>query len=114
MTKYKATRCELDGIKFASKSEMLRYCHLKTLQIIGEISDLRCHPSFVIKIEGIKICKVILDFTYYDQSGVEIYEDFKGVDNALSKLKRKLVEAAHGIKVHVIRKSSAEIPNHNA
>lgn len=95
----------VDGITFDSKGEAGRYSYLRRLEQIGLISDLVLQPTYLITIDGIKICKVILDFAYIDTvSGGWVFEDFKGVDTAISKLKRKLVEAQHKIKVMVVKK----------
>lgn len=100
ITKYRAKPTEIDGIRFKSLGEANRYCQLKLQQAAGEIADLTCHPIWQIKINNIKVCKVELDFGYWDKTkGEYIYEDFKGCDNAMSKLKRKLLAACHGIAV---------------
>ena len=122
--KYSAKRVFEDGIMFDSKWEHKRYRELKLLQTAGEISDLEIHPSYLIEwpllerrvgppepedendpcypYPNTRICTVILDFRYVDAQGYVRVEDTKGVRTALSNLKRKLVEAAHGIKVDVI------------
>ena len=76
------------------------------LLVQHKIFHLKVHPAFPIEIDGTTICKVILDFKYLDWLADDkplIYEDVKGRDNALSRLKRKLVEAQYGIKVTIIR-----------
>jgi len=101
--KYGARKVRDDGYLFDSKAEHLRYCELKVLQKAGEISELEVHPKYSIELNGHHICTVILDFRYRDSHGTVI-EDVKGKDLALSRLKRKLVEAQHGIEVVLIRK----------
>lgn len=109
--------CRADGFIFGSADECVRYHELKLLQRIGDIRDLEVHPRYQITWPGTdtKICVVELDFRYKKWPGVdldsrypspwtEIVEDFKGCDTALSKLKRKLVEAAYGITVVLVRK----------
>ena len=93
-----------DGIVFDSAGECVRYHELKLLQRAGEISDLEVHPAYPIVWPGTdsRICVVELDFRY-TANGVKRVEDFKGASTALSNLKRKLVEAAHGIKVELVR-----------
>lgn len=100
MTKYRAQKTSVDGIRFDSKGEALRYQNLVLLQRAGEISNLELQPTYAIEFNGVKICKVKLDFRYTDnQTGREVVEDFKGYDNAMSKLKRKLVKAFYGVEV---------------
>lgn len=98
--KYKAKKIEIDGITFHSLAEGKRYRQLKMLMQMGHIKDLELQPEYTITIEGIKICKVILDFRYVlTATNKTIIEDVKGMDNPLSSLKRKLVEALFKIKV---------------
>lgn len=108
-TKYgvdpKDPRLIVDCTRFDSVSEAKRYGELKLLHRAGEITYLHVHPIFdvVWPKTGEKICRVELDFHYIDKEGVDHYEDVKGVDTALSKLKRKIVEASHKIKVEIVR-----------
>jgi hypothetical protein len=102
-SKYGAVRTELDGITFASKREAYRYATLRILEKGGKIADLELQPCYPITINGQLVCKVLLDFRYRDlDTGEVVIEDSKGRDNPLSKLKRKLVEAAYGIEVRLV------------
>lgn len=92
----------VDSIRFMSKREAERYQQLKILQAAKHIKDLTLQPIFPIVLNGHKICKVIMDFEYYENDR-RIVEDVKGKDNAMSKLKRKLVEAIYGIKITVTK-----------
>lgn len=110
--KYGAVRTIIDGIKFASKKESIAYSSYKIMERAGLISDLVCHPVFhVIWPSGVKICKVILDFSYYDISENRYrYIDVKGKDKETGKfrltresaLKKKLVEEAFKIEVEYV------------
>jgi Protein of unknown function (DUF1064). len=105
-SKYGNKRVVVDNIGFDSKREAARYNELKLMAGAGLISDLVCHPAYVIKINAIHICDVILDFRYFDLKQRDIViEDVKsvGTNNALSRLKRKLVEAQYGFKVVLIK-----------
>jgi hypothetical protein len=103
MNKYRAIRTEVDGHKFPSRREAERYRQLKLLQRAGHISHLELQPAFKIYLNDQLICKVILDFKYWDNDKrCAVYEDSKGCDNPMSKLKRKLVEAQEDIKVHIV------------
>jgi hypothetical protein len=93
-------------VNFDSVREAERAKVLMALQVMGNIKDLVFHPAFPITWPDKKkpICKVVLDFQYtITQSGVTVYEDVKGKDNPLSKLKRKLVEDAYNINVEIIK-----------
>ena len=105
-----------DGFLFDSKGELSRYCQLKAIQRAKRIHDLVVHPTFPITINGFFVCDVELDFQYRITRGdidEIIYEDVKveATNTHLSRLKRKLLGAVHGIKVKLItppRKGWAE------
>ena len=102
--KFNAKKVHIDGWCFDSQMEAKRYKQLILLLRAGEISQLRVHPKWPIRIADTPICQVELDFEYRDRLGKLHYEDVKGVMTALSSLKRKLVEATHGIEVELLRK----------
>lgn len=101
--KYGAKRCEIDGYKFASIKEATEYRNLKLELAAGSISDLEIHPTYPIIINEIEVCKVVLDFAYFDKRvGKKRYIDTKGFEIELSKLKKKLLEAQNNILVEWI------------
>ena len=106
-SKYGNVKVKADGYTFDSKMEYRRYQNLKLLQQAGEISGLVVHPWWSICINDVNVCKVIADFRYFvgPTWRLSIVEDCKGRDNALSKLKRKLLKAAHGIDMVLIEKT---------
>lgn len=98
--KYNAKRVELDGIKFASKKEALRYKLLRDREQRGEIRDLRLQVRFPIVINGIKVCTYIADFEYVEvASGERVVADVKGWRTDLYKLKKKLMLWVNGISI---------------
>ncbi len=101
-SKYGAKPVIIDGHRFASQAEARRYGELKLLEKGGYIRRLELQPVYRIAINGIHVCKVILDFRYYENGVGWVDEDLKGRDNPLSRLKRKLVEAQYGIKVRLV------------
>lgn len=101
--KYNARKVRLDGYVFDSIDESHRYLELKMLQQIGQISSLTIHPKWPIEISGIRVCFVELDFKYLDKADDWRHEDVKGSDTAMSRLKRRMLEAAHEITVEVVR-----------
>lgn len=105
MSKYRAIRTEVDGIKFHSKREAARYVELKKMQDAGLIDRLELQPVYQITINARPVCKVILDFRYWcNERKQHVIEDVKGVDTSISRLKRKLVEAQHWpLKVEIIK-----------
>jgi len=84
-----------DNIVFGSVYEVARYLALKKLEGSGEISQLQCHPKFLLcpEIEGFSICKEIysrktsfpelwaeFDFQYIRDNKI-IIEDVKADGN---------------------------------
>lgn len=79
-----------------SKLEAGRCDTLTAMEQSGEITHLVQQPAFPIVINGRPVCKVLGDFQYrMADSGLPVVVDVKGMDNPMSRLKRKLVEAAY-------------------
>lgn len=96
--KFGAKKIEIDGVKFDSKREARRWQALRLELRGGAISNLERQVSYSIEVNGRLICKYIADFVY-DRDGLTIVEDSKGHQTADFKLKRKLMQAVHGIDV---------------
>lgn len=123
MSKYKASKCEYDGIKFDSKREMKRYIFLKGMEEQGKIQNLQRQVKFVLidacrepstynskgrEVLGKVIereCSYIADFTYKCEGSL-IVEDVKGYRRgqayALFTIKRKLMLSRYGIRVNEV------------
>lgn len=99
MTKYNAKRTTLDGISFDSKAEANRYATLKRMQTAGIIRDLEIKPKFPCEVAGRKVCTYIADFGYRTDQDGRVIEDVKGVKTSVYRLKKKLVEALHGVQI---------------
>lgn len=100
--KFNAKKCERDGYIFDSLKEGREYDNLKTRLLAGEIRDLKIHPAYQIFINDQIVCKVEMDFEYYDNQINSIrYIDVKGLDTPISKLKRKMLEAQLSIRVEL-------------
>ena len=81
---------------FDSQMEATRYGELLWLQEVGDISHLRCQPSFTISVGDppTKICVYRGDFEYFERSsGLWVVEDVKGVETEVFKMKAKLFRA---------------------
>lgn len=93
----------IDGIKFDSKAEAVRYSELKLLQRVKAISGLTLQPKFPCRVMGELVCTYKADFQYVqhtpDGRSDKIIEDVKGVKTAMYRLKKKLVEAIYKIQV---------------
>lgn len=98
--KYRASPTVVDGIGFASKAEAARYSTLKMLERANEIEDLELQPKFTVEVNGVHICDYFADFRYTDcREGLQVTEDVKGVKTPVYKLKKRLVEAVHGVTI---------------
>lgn len=124
MSKYKAIKTTVDGIRFDSKKEAARYEVLKVMQKSGVIENLRMQVPFVLipdqrekdvwvpykkPIKGEtgrwkpgkvieRRCVYVADFVY-EQEGRTIVEDVKGRRTREYNLKRKLLLYQYGIKI---------------
>ena len=106
--KYGNRKTVLDGIKFDSKKEALRWMELKMLEKAGKISDLERQVKYVLipaqYLDGKLIerqCAYIADFRYLE-NGQVVVEDTKGVRTKDFIIKRKLMLKVYGIAVKEI------------
>lgn len=92
--KYNARKCVIAGETFDSMGEGKRYQVLKLLERAGRIRNLMLKPpALKLAVNGVKVCEYRPDFSYTDGTGAVIYEDFKGVETAVFKLKKKLAKS---------------------
>ena len=99
--KYGAKKTTVFGITFHSKKEANRYLFLKSMFDAKKISNLELQPRFDIHVSGKYIAFYKADFRY-SYNGKTIIEDVKGgkaTQTSTYRLKKKLVEAIHGIKI---------------
>ena len=102
--KYGAKKTTLDGIVFDSKAEANYYAMLKLREKAGEVHAVELQKPFVIAINGKVVCTYKADFAFHDE--IEKRHrviDVKGMDTPVSRLKRKLVQAAHGVEVEIVK-----------
>lgn len=116
-SKYHSRKITRDGMTFDSLKEWRRWCELKMLEKVGEISDLYRQVKFVLipaqyepdtigKRGGVKRgkliereCSYLADFVYTTKSGERIVEDSKGFRTADYRIKKKLMLWVHGIRI---------------
>ena len=102
--KYGAKRVVVDGITFASKREAARYRQLQLLVRAGAITDLRLQLAFAITVVNLEtgelqvVSKYLADFVYL-RDGHQVVEDCKGFKTPVYALKKRLVEAIHGVRI---------------
>lgn len=99
-SKYHAIPTVIDGIKFASRKEALRYRQLKLMEQGKAIQDLKMQVAYPLikKSKYGREIKYVADFTYYD-NGHLIVEDVKGVRTPVYKLKKRLMAEIYNIEI---------------
>ena len=119
--KYRNNKIVFDNATFDSMKEYRRYLDLLSLQMAGEIKDLRRQVKYILipaqrepdtvgKRGGVKKGKLLerevayfADFVYIDtKTGEEIVEDTKGIRTTEYILKRKMMLYFHKIRIHEI------------
>lgn len=92
------------AIRFDSKREAKRYDELVTLEALGVISNLKLQVPFVVADAAIlagrkaKARRYVADFVY-EQDGVRVVEDVKGMLTPEYRLKRHLMKSVLGIDI---------------
>ncbi len=99
-SKYGNQKTEIDGIIFASKAEGRRYSELKLLERGGFIRDLKRQTGFHFMLDGESMFIYLSDFDYWEGC-TYVIEDTKGVQTPVFRLKRKLIEKQHRIKIRL-------------
>lgn len=119
--KYGNQKVVVDGIRFDSKHEAVRFQELRLLERTGAISGLRRQVKYILipaqreaSTETFKKgenkgkpkpgriieqeCSYIADFTYFEH-GKLIVEDAKGFKTEAYKIKKKLMLLNYGIRI---------------
>ncbi len=97
-SKYRNKKTTIGELTFDSKKEARRWLVLIEMQRRGEISFLRRQVPFRLVVNGVKIATYRADFVYV-QNGQRIVEDAKGMLTDVYKIKRRLMQAIHGIEI---------------
>jgi hypothetical protein len=107
-TKYNNKITELDGIKFHSRKESVRYSQLKLYEKGGLIKDLRLQvpyqliPPMRINDKHHRAICYIADFVYIDTvKNKEIVEDVKGIITDIFRIKLRLMKQVHNIEIKI-------------
>lgn len=108
MTKYRSRKTEAHGIVFDSAKEARRYGELLLLQRAGKISHLERQVPYTLA-PGVTLAgekrarpaiRYVVDFRY-KRGDDWVFEDTKGMDTPMSRLKRHLMATVHGIFVEL-------------
>jgi hypothetical protein len=94
----------LAGIRFDSTHEARYYVGLLGRVEDNEITGLVLQPSYDIHAaNGAKVATYVADFRYVDiATGAVVVVDAKGMKTDIYRLKKKLVEAEHGITIREV------------
>ena len=105
-SKYGAVATTVNGIRFASKREAVRYRELRLMERAGFITNLRWQVPFSLfghrhrkglHFNIVQIATYKADFVYTDmKTGESVVEDVKGVRTPVYKLKKRWFEAQEG------------------
>lgn len=105
MRKYRNTPTEVDGIRFASKREAVRYSQLKLLERAGKIHNLKLQPRYPMVVGSMRVCTYVADFEYLEGDRPflrPVTEDAKGVKTKDFIIKAKLFHALYGREVKLV------------
>lgn len=97
-TKYKSKATVVDGIRFPSKHEAEIYDMLKKLQSGGNVSYFLMQVPF--RLLGGTIYRA--DFLVFYPDGSHKVFDAKGVETQMFRVKKREVEAAYPVEIHLI------------
>lgn len=101
--KYNAQKTEYNGVIYDSKAEARRAQELDILLASGYISDLKRQEKLDFFVNNKKMFTYIPDFTYFDNTKqIHVYEDVKGVQTPVFRIKKKCIEAYYNIKIDII------------
>lgn len=97
-SKFKAIKCEIDGIKFDSKKEADFYSELKLRLAAKEIKGFCRQAEFVLA----NNTRYKADFVVFNNDGTAEIVDVKGFKTDVYKLKKKLFEDKFNLKIKEI------------
>jgi len=114
--KYRAKPVLVESERLASKGEGAYYRELLWRVEAGEIRELSRQIRFELKMDGGSPVLLrskrypngrkavhVVDFSFIDnRTNQQVYQEFKGLDVPLGKLKRAMVEAQYGITIEVV------------
>lgn len=98
-SKYGNKSCARQGIKFDSEREASCWEQFELQRIMGAIRAVVLQVS--LRLPGSRR-RIRIDFMVVENDGRITWFDAKGVDTDKGQLKRKLIEDAYGITVHLI------------
>ena len=102
--KYRNEPVVIDGIRFDSKRESIRWHVLRLLERAGDIKDLKRQVRYQLTAHDKPVTVYVGDFEYFDNATkATVTEDVKGVETDVFKLKAKLFAAQYGREIKVTK-----------
>lgn len=102
--KFGSKKVTLDGHRFDSQREALRYATLKLLVKSGDYRDLVLQPRYPLMVGTAKIGEYRGDFDYVDTTtDATITEDVKGFETPMFRWKKRHFEAQYGRKIRITK-----------
>lgn len=100
-----------EATTFDSRGEFIRWHELLLLEKAGEIRQLERQPALGFMENDKLMFTYRADFRYLEgnEGGSYVIEDFKGFRTPLYKLKKKLIEAQHGIEIRETGRLKARV-----
>lgn len=95
MNKYGAKMTMYRGCRYHSKKEAEYAMELDSLLLKKEILGWHGQVDLKLKVNGVHVCKAVVDFLVIHLDGTKEYVEVKGYATAVWKLKRKLIAAVH-------------------
>jgi hypothetical protein len=92
---------EIDGHLFPSKHEAACYQDLLLRQTAGEIEDLRIQVRFPLEVNGVVVTTYVADFTFREGGRLRVL-DAKGMRTEVYRLKKRLFEALHTLRIEEV------------
>lgn len=106
-SKYGNRKVEVDGLKFDSNAEYLRWRNLKLMEKAGAISKLERQVRFILAPAVLLYGRrrpamiYVADFVYLE-NGERVVEDVKGHRTPLYLAKRHLMRAVHNVEIREV------------
>jgi hypothetical protein len=105
--KYRNEPIVVDGVRFDSKRESVRWCALRLMERSGDIKGLRRQVRYPLVVDGTKIGEYIADFEYEDTATrALVTEDVKSDATekiALFQWKAKHFAVQYGREIRVTK-----------
>ncbi len=101
-SKYHNRKQVSDGRVFDSKRELKRWSELQLMQTAGLIADLerQVRMRLGVRYDNGREAVLVVDFSYRE-NGEQRYEDAKGFETGVSKLKRAILRE-RGVEVSLV------------